>query len=266
MGSIQPSNNNRTMGTRNALHQDILAFDTETKPDHQAVRQLYEFKPELVEFDPDSVKTGNIKDPVKKKQKIEEAEAKFKIDQAKEEYEFWDKLEKGAALNGATCQIIALGFCDENGPESYAFKTEADLLKIFWDRYEDIHSGQERRKALVGHNIFGFDLPVMIQRSWVNKVSVPRSVRKAGKQWWNELFIDTQKEFNQYQYGKFVSLKRMAKMFGVAQEREYEITGENFWMFLEEHGEDAIVYLDDDCQETYDCANIILNGEYPDDE
>jgi len=246
------------------LQWDILSFDIETKPDTQAVRELYEFKPTLTEFDPDSVKIGNIKDPAKIAQKKAQELEKFNRDKAKEESEFWKKLDNGAALSGLTCKIIAIGFCDSNGPDSHAFMPEGDLLQMFWDRYEAICVGNESRKKLVGHNIMGFDLPVMIQRSWVNKVCVPRSVRSAGKAWWNDLFIDTQKEFNQFQYGKFVSLKRMARMLGVAQEREYEITGENFWRFLDEHGEDALVYLDDDVQETYDCANIILNGRYPD--
>ena len=59
------------------MQRHLLPWDIETRPDFEAIRELYEFIPELNEFDPASVKTGNMSDPQKIREKVYKAECQI---------------------------------------------------------------------------------------------------------------------------------------------------------------------------------------------
>jgi len=73
------------------------------------------------EFDPAEVKTGNIKDPAKIKEKVEAAREKFELEKsgAKAAIETarddaWNKFVEKAALSPLTGQVLAVGYYRED--------------------------------------------------------------------------------------------------------------------------------------------------------
>jgi hypothetical protein len=126
----------------------ILIFDIETAPDLGAVAAL-----------PEPKAPGNLKDP----EKIAAAIAEKKAEQL-----------ANAALDPDTARITAIGMVlvdvypakGDKDPEPQAWLaseaglTEYDLLEQFWEGYK-LAGGR-----VCGYNIIGFDLPMILRRSF----------------------------------------------------------------------------------------------------
>ena len=133
--------------------ESISIFDIETAPDLEAVARL------SPPFDPASVKTSNIKSPLKIKEKIE-----------REEFNYWLAIRRKAALNPATARIVAIGVHHPGGAPLVLGGTEAEQLRAFWREFRlapawAYWSGNNGRGA--------FDPRFLIVRSWVNRVPIP---------------------------------------------------------------------------------------------
>lgn len=152
-----------------------IIFDIETGPLPEA-----ELENMLPPFDPAEVKTGNLKDPAKIAEKIAEAEANHRRD-------FFDK----AALDPLTGRVVAIGLVLTVGHQSFAegkcvvigHEDEAQTLREFWDM---TRGEMGRMNPLVGFNIFGFDLPFLLRRSWKHRIPLPFALRR-GRYWDNQL-------------------------------------------------------------------------------
>ena len=241
------------------MTHDLLAFDIETKPNYAMVQELNHFAPDQSVFDPANVKVGNLKDQTKIDEKIAKAEADFESELEEKETEFWAKLNDKAALHPLTLTVVAIGFMDkDNGTDICHSVAEAEILKFFWARYTDIMRGSARRKEMVGWNIEGFDIARIIQRSIILGVYVPSDVMNG--HYYNKIFRDLMKMFGCHQHGSFYGLTNVAKCMGLAQPREHEIQGKNFWKHLENDTENALQYLKDDLLETYAVADRIFNN------
>lgn len=157
----------------------IIVFDIETKA--QAADKLLASLPP---FDPEAVKVGNIKDPAKVAEKVAQAEAKHKS----------DYLTK-AALSPATGEVCAIGLLESDGAESLLTTAqgidEISLLNAFWAHFRA--ESNTRRTLWVGHNIYDFDLPYLVNRSRILGISIPPFVFefKGGRVRWADRFIDT---------------------------------------------------------------------------
>ena len=128
-----------------------IIFDIETIPDQNLPETL---KPI---FD-----KGRLVDPVK----IETAEKEFN-----------EGLVKKLSVNPLTCQIVSLQIksIDANGfdTEGKFFETlndEASMLKQFW-------YAAETAQLIIGHNIIGFDLPVIFVRSMIHGILPTRKIK-----------------------------------------------------------------------------------------
>jgi hypothetical protein len=163
-------------------------------------------------FDPAEVKTGNLKDPAKIAEKIAEAEVSQRRD-------FFDK----AALDPLTGRVVAIGvLCfearGEFGPDFkkpdrcliLGHEDEAETLREFWDL---TRGEMGRLNPLIGFNIFGFDLPFLIRRSWKQRVPVPWGLRR-GRYWDNQL-IDLREAWQLGDRQARGSLDCVAKHLGV---------------------------------------------------
>ena len=74
-----------------------------------------------------------------------------------------------AALDPDLCEIVAVGFMDEDEPEPRVW-TRADvpeivMLKMAWECLRD--------RAVIGHNVLGYDFPVLIRRSQLLGIAHP---------------------------------------------------------------------------------------------
>jgi len=150
------------------MHSTFV-FDLETGPLAES-----ELSALLPPFDPAEVKTGNLKDPAKIAEKIAEAEANHRRD-------FFDK----AALDPLTGRVIAIGMLDLETDKFFIIghDDEARTLTEFWEASQ---GEMGRLNSMLGFNIFNFDLPFLIRRSWKHRIKVPFGIRR-GRYWGDQL-------------------------------------------------------------------------------
>lgn len=230
-----------------------IIFDIETGPLPWADIEPY-FEPPAApgEFDESSVKTGNLKDPAKIAEKIASAKAAHAaevaghaaaIEAAKAEF------IGRAALSPLTGRVLAIGYlCDSAASISCDSTTatgdEAGILTEFWDAFSR-NGFAPAVSEFVGFNIFGFDLPFLIRRSWALRVDVPPDVLRDRR--WNPLFIDLMRVWACGAYRAMEKLDTVAKFLGCGGKPD-DIDGGMFaglWADPATH-QQAVEYLKND--------------------
>jgi hypothetical protein len=124
----------------------------------------------IPKFDEESVKLGNLKDPFKIKEKIEEARLEFEAG-----------LEKKMSLDPDLCQVccfVAYGPATKQFVSDFARdrEEEFELLDRAWAW---IKTCLHERILLVSFNGLSFDLPVLQRRAMIQDVSVSASIMDA---------------------------------------------------------------------------------------
>jgi hypothetical protein len=221
----------------------------------------------LPPFDPAEVKTGNIKDPEKIAAKIAEAEVSHRR-------EFFER----AALDPMTGRVLAIGVLigpphvpsasslrlsppgdervsvAEATPCAAEFRVianddEKQLLAEFWDVCRGQLAGGG---PLVGFNIFQFDLPFLIRRSWKHRVPVPTGLR-CGR-YWNQDLIDLREAWQLGDRQARGSLDSVAKHLGVGQKNG---DGAEFSKLWASDRNQALGYLSNDLQLTARIGHVL---------
>lgn len=254
---------------------ETMIFDIETGPlPRDVILHRVGAFPDFVDrpFDPGSVKFGNIKDPVKMRAKVDEARARHELGRdewkiAKEEYER-AAIDK-AALSPVTGQVVAIGTMvvdglDNEGSEEWkdsivgigdeatgpkgSTMGEGDILNGFWLEYQDYD-------RIIGHNIFGFDLPFLIRRSWMLGVDVPKNVLDKDR-YWNPVFVDT---MTRWSCGSrdYVSLDTLAKIAGHDGKNGSGADFARLWFGTPEERQQAKEYLENDLEMTFRVAEMM---------
>ena len=176
---------------------DHVVFDIETGP--LPIERLKEILPgwdassikDPGEFNPDSVKIGNLKDPVKIEEKIAAARhehglelASFEVRRKDAEAAYWADAVSKAALSALTGRVYAIGAFSESGTWIVTLENgpEETLLSQFWNMYVSM---RKSGRKLVGFNSKDFDVPFLIQRSVILGVDIPSTV------WQNDRYLDS---------------------------------------------------------------------------
>ena len=258
--------------------QRVLVFDIETGPlSLERLKTLHKPpKPDakLVEsakpFDPESVKYGLLKDEAKRAEKLktnrekweaaqQEAIAKLGANCHEALAEFIDK----APLSSLTGRVVAIGYRHGTSHRIEAINrataTEQDrdaeesgIISAFWSRAS---RAMDQNLPICGHNICGFDLPFLIQRSWMLGVAVPKGLLKNNR-YWHDCFVDTMVRFSCGKYGSFTSLDTLARAMAIGGKPE-DCTGGDFhrlWFGTPEQNATAEKYLRNDLDMTYAVA------------
>jgi len=225
----------------------MISWDIETEP-----QALDELKAKLPEFDPDSVKTGNLKDPEKIKAKIDAARASH-------ESTFIDR----AALSATTGRVLAIGYyyvkdasADIDGMCGH--NNEMSIVANFWTRAEEARDNNDH---MIGLNIFDFDLPFLIRRSWILDVDVPDWVVVQGR-YFDPLFVDLRKVWllGQMPANCKSSFDELGRAFGSGGKDVEGCTGANFhkmWWAGGEDREKAVEYLKNDIKQPVAWAEMM---------
>jgi len=203
------------------------------------------------EFNPDTVKVGNLKDADKIAAKVEEAKAahaasvkEFNANIPWAASEYAAAAMDKAALSAITGRVIAIGLADGKGEylhflEDFAGKAyitddarEMGLIANFWDIYESTHT---EGGHLVGVNITKFDLPFLCQRSMLLGVKIPDSVLERGR-YWSATFVDLCQLWMCGNPNGYVSFDVLCKAFDLPGKEVIEvgdeiIEGKNFHKF-----------------------------------
>ena len=201
-------------------------FDIETGP--LPTEQVESVMPA---FDPAEVKTGNLKDPAKVAEKIEQARSAHR-------QSFIDR----AALDPMTGQVLAMGYITPAGAQEIEIGDENMLLTHFWGAARQ-HSGQINR--LVGFNICLFDLPFLIRRSWHHGIPIPVGVRNG--RYWDKNIVDLRDTWQLGNRQAHGSLDAICKFLGLGEKLG---DGKDFARLLVEDREQAVAYLKHDLELT----------------
>lgn len=153
--------------------------------------------PDAGAFDPAAVAVGNLKDPAKIDAKIATARdvhaalaASVSIRREAAHAAHVAKFVERAALSPLTGCVKAIGLlqCDDNTAAELWYTGEGyDESRIIGQFWATVAAAPDH--AFVGHNIFGFDLPFLVRRSWLLGVDVPAGVRDG--RYWSRQFVDT---------------------------------------------------------------------------
>lgn len=209
-----------------------IAFDIETGPlpigEIKERSEPFKPPPPPGEFDPSSVKVGNLSDLTKIRAKLAKAREdhtqmmaghEAKVKQAETDY--WADAQAKAALSPLTGQVLAIGYLSREKDSVWSdlidVEPETDILTEFWHCYRRCRNNNQQ---LVGHNIHGFDVPFIIRRSWVHNLAVPDTVfERQGRYLDSIVFVDTMKL---WACGgrEFVKLNKLAKLFDVGGKSE----------------------------------------------
>lgn len=259
----------------------MIVFDIETGPlDEEAILNItgpFQEPSPPGKFIPEDVKLGNLKDKDKIAAKVGEARAKHAAavanHKAKVEADrsvFIAGAINIAPLNALTGQILAIGYNSTSKKKVIVDdvrknkRGEVGVLERFWETYKKCRQQSEN---LVGHNIFGFDLPFLFRRSVIHGLDIPPEFIERGRFIENRTFVCTMQRWALGSTRDWVGLDALATALGFAgkvKDDEFEVAGqmlelcgENFWRFYEDTEENrlrATGYLRGDLIATQDVA------------
>lgn len=111
-------------------------------------------------------------------------------------------------FDGAMNQIICIGLAIDGSPVETYSGDEQDILRNFYGALD----GLSFDTKWIGHNISGFDLRVLRQRSAIMNIKPPACVPFDAKPWDNVRVYDT---MVQWDAKNFTKLDKLAKAFGI---------------------------------------------------
>ena len=143
-----------------------IVFDIETVPQDPA---------KLLALAPEFTAAANLKDPDKIAASIAKKRADFLTD---------------AALNWKTAEVVLIGAGDDTEIRSFTADSEKQLLGDFLDL---VSAALGDGVVVGGHNVKGFDLPMLVNRARVHGLKIPRNVLSVwrGRQQWHDNIFDT---------------------------------------------------------------------------
>ena len=205
-----------------------ITFDLETIP-AQSPRVMQMFKDEA-EREKQFIKApANYKDDLK----IAEYVAQKAADLDAELEEKWRK----TSFDGGFGHICCIGYAvNDEEPKTlympgddYAFN-ELRIITMFYDVLRDIYNAAtDMRPVFIGHNIIGFDLRFLFQRSAVLGISAPSFMPFDAKPWSDNVFDTMTKWAGQ---GGRVSLNKLCEVFDMplkGAEFDEEFDGSMVW-------------------------------------
>jgi len=168
-----------------------------------------------------------------------------------------DERYRKTSFDGAAGQIVCIGFAFDDEPVSVAYHTdwansEPYLLNGFYEALKSrFEPSRDRRPVFVGHNLVGFDLRFLYQRSVMLGIRPPIWIPITPKPW-DESVFDTMTAWSGF--GNRVSLDKLCRAFGIAakgSEIGEEIDGSKVWDFVKAGRiEDVAKYCAGDIERT----------------
>lgn len=169
-----------------------------------------------------------------------------------------EKLRDRAALNAETLEVLAVGFLGPDGEVQVIdlhSHCENELVAIALGTAAAACDplGKLHGQVVVGHNLLGFDLPVLVRRARILNVRVPLSLYTAEGAWvrWHHAFVDTMRLWQLGDRQCYISLDRLARAFGLSGKTG---SGADFAALWKHDHAAAREYLSRDLELTYAVA------------
>ena len=225
--------------------QHRIIFDIETGPLPTATLEKL-----LPPFDAAEVKLGNLKDPDKIREKIQQAEKNHLGD-----------FINTAALSPITGQVLAIGFKVDDMPTRIIVATpgteiemESEVIAAFWRLYHDAKDdGYKCHPQMIGFNSNRFDLPFLIRRSWALRMHWPYELRNG--RYWSPNCIDLREIWQLGDHQAGGSLDAICRTLGLGQKNG---NGALFYKTLAEDREAALAYARNDVEMTARLAERLM--------
>jgi hypothetical protein len=160
-------------------------------------------------------------------------------------------IEEASLIDAQVARVASIGYYVPHLGRCFISydPAEADMLRQFWQAYVSVASHGAK---MIGFNIFGFDLPFLIRRSWHHGVCVPRSAASNGRFWsWSDTFVDLMAAWKCGSYKDYISLDKLARFLGIGEKCG---SGTMFYRLWDTDRQAAITYLVNDCKMTHGCA------------
>jgi len=146
-----------------------------------------------------------------------------------------------------TGRVLVIGVGSGNGPDATILEgEEVEILDRFWEAFTKTAEAQSR---LIGFNIFGFDLPFLIRRSWHHELPVPAGVLSHARHW-SPVFVDLMQVWGCAVYGERIKLDTVAKFFGIEGKTGSGADFARLWFGSEEEHQQAVDYAKRDIEIT----------------
>lgn len=136
---------------------------------------------------------------------------------------------KRTSFDGGLGRIICIGFAVNDAVPLTFVGEEKDILVSFYSALGQIEENSP--KVLVGHNLIGFDLRFLYQRSVVNGIRPPAYINFNARSW-DKTVNDTMLMWNPDR-DKRVSLDRLCRILGVPSPKT-EMDGSKVWEYYKE--------------------------------
>ena len=129
---------------------------------------------------------------------------------------------------------VSVAFVTDKGDTKIQSFNDSDEKKLLIEVQKLLHKVGELGFFLCGHNVKGFDIPVLAKRMIINGLLPPKILPGHDTKPWEIKALDTKEVWQYGGYGSIASLELMCVCLGVPSPKTMEVTGnkvhEAFWI------------------------------------
>jgi uncharacterized protein YprB with RNaseH-like and TPR domain len=160
----------------------------------------------------------------------------------------------------ARIACVSVAFVTDNGDTKIQSFSNSDEKKMILEVQKLLHRVGELGFFLCGHNVKGFDIPMLAKRMIMNGILPPKILPGHDTKPWEVKALDTKELWQYGGYGSIASLELMCVCLGVESSKNMEVTGnkvhEAFWIKNDLDG--IIKYCEKDVTVLIDVIKIII--------
>jgi uncharacterized protein YprB with RNaseH-like and TPR domain len=134
----------------------------------------------------------------------------------------------------ARIACVSVAFVMDNGEVKMQSFSNPDEGKILLEVQKLLYRVGELGFFLCGHNVKGFDIPMLAKRMIINGILPPKILPGHDTKPWEVKALDTKELWQYGSYGSIASLELMCVSLGVESSKNMEVTGnkvhEAFWV------------------------------------
>jgi len=134
----------------------------------------------------------------------------------------------------ARIACVSVAFVMDNGEVKMQSFSDPDEGKMLLDVQKLLYRVGELGFFLCGHNVKGFDIPMLAKRMIINGILPPKILPGHDTKPWEVKALDTKELWQYGSYGSIASLELMCVSLGVESSKNMEVTGNKvhdaFWV------------------------------------
>lgn len=155
---------------------------------------------------------------------------------------------------------VSVAFVTDKGETKMQSFSDPDEKKLLKDVQKLLHRIGNLGFFLCGHNVKGFDIPVLAKRMIMNGLLPPKILPGHDTKPWEIKALDTKELWQYGGYGSIASLELMCVCLGVESSKTMEVTGnkvhEAFWVKKDYEG--IVKYCEKDVSVLIDVVSKLM--------